>query len=95
MTHTKKHPAPPAPLTLEAMSPEQRRQLGATLDKLIEASELLSALVEAEPYGLRDLLLVRLKVDQCAVVLMHRYAEPVPPPTPHAGAARSTNDEAA
>lgn len=73
----------------------QRRQLGSALDNLTDASSHLSALIESEPDGTRDLLLVREFVERCLLVLMARYAEPVPPVTPARHAARVETDHAA
>lgn len=84
-----------AVMDLAAMTARQRRQIGEALDCLTDASAHLSALIESEPDGLRDLLTVRLHVDACAVVLMRRYGEPVPPAPARISAAQASGKDAA
>ena len=70
---------PTTPITLDEMTARQRHQIGKALDCLTDASSHLSALIESEPDGLRDLLIIRLYVDRCVAFLMQRYGEPMPP----------------
>lgn len=79
------------------LAERQRHQLDRAHDCLVDAASHLTALIESEPEGTRELLMLRRDVEMLTAILERRFASapPAPATTRAAASTGATDGEAA